>query len=730
MRQARMPSGKTYELEPGDLVDIDEDPDLFGADGSSKGFDFRSLWGTAYRNRVPMAIIVFVALLIGLASILFMPRIYEAEATVQIEQQATKVLGTEDLEPIASGQEADRFLQTQVDILNSRAMAKRVVDSLGLDKSSRFLNGMGASSLEDIGPAEKSELLLTALQKNLTLTLPRNSRVVGISFSSRDPELSAEVANAYAKQSIQANIQRKFSTGDYSRSFLQNQLELAKKRLESSERELIRYSRAARLIDASAGAAQSAVSEAPRSLVTANLVQLNTAYAQAKAVRLDAEQRWQLASHAPAMTLPEVLGNPAMQELAQKRAELNADLSQMRQHMRPDHPTVLQAMAQLKELEQRTNGLAENIRSSIQNQYTVARRQEAAVEQQVEALKSATLSEQERGVHYNILRRGVDTNRQMYESLLSRYKELSAESGVTNNNITIVDEADVPLKPSSPRKKLNMALALIAGVLVAFAYAYGREKLDDAIRDPRDVEAKLHLPLLGVIPAIPDVDLKAELDKSKSILSEAYHTIRTSVELSSNQGLPKSLVVTSSNKGEGKSTTSYALARDFAQLGRKVLLIDADLRRPSLARFCGGDSLAPGLSSVLARITDMEHAVLPGGVANLFYLPSGPLPPDPASLFAGAALDDLLTSVSDQYDLIVLDAPPVMALADSVEMAASAKATVFVVEAGSAHFGQAKNAVTRLRRGHANIVGCIVTKYDRRVAGYGENYDSYSADYK
>jgi capsular exopolysaccharide synthesis family protein len=725
-----MPAGKTYELEPGDLVDMDEDRDLLDAEGSGRGFDLRSLWGIAYRNRVAMAIIVFVALLAGLASILFMPRIYEAEATVQIEQQAAKVLGTEDMEPIASGQEADRFLQTQVDILNSRAMAKRVIDSLGLDKSDRFLNGMGASSLVDMTAGEKSELLLSTLQKNLTLTLPRNSRIVAISFASRDPELSAQVANAYAKQSIQANIQRKFSTGEYSRNFLENQLELAKKRLELSERQLILYARSARLIDASAGAAQTALTESPRSLITANLVQLNTAYTQAKAARLDAEQRWQLASRASAMTLPEVLANPAVQELAQKRAELNADLSQMRQHMRPDHPTVLQAMAQVKELDDRTNALAENIRASIHNQFTIARQQEAAIEQQVETLKSATLSEQDRGVNYNILRREVDTNRQMYEGLLSRYKELSAEAGVTNNNITIVDEADVPLKPSSPRKKLNMALALAAGVLLAFAYAYGREKLDDAIRDPRDVEAKLHLPLLGVIPAVPNIDLKEEMDTSKSVLREAYHSIRTSVELSSNKGLPRSLVVTSSSMGEGKSTTSYALARDFAQLGRKVLLIDADLRRPSLARFCGGDSTAAGLSSVLARVTSMEHAVVSGGADNLFYLPSGPLPPDPASLFAGAALDELLASISDKYDLIVLDAPPVMALADSVEMAASAQATVFVVEAGSAHFGQAKNAVTRLLRGHANIIGCIVTKYDRRVAGYGENYDSYSADYR
>ncbi|EIZ79040.1 exopolysaccharide biosynthesis protein [Novosphingobium sp. Rr 2-17] len=729
MRQARMYSGQPQELEPGDLDGLDVEREMLLASGRPSAFDIRALAGAAYRNRAAIGIILLVALLLGLASILFMPRIYEAEATVQIDQQTAKVLGTEDVEPAVSGTEADRFLQTQVDVLTSRGMAKRVIDSLGLDKNGRFFESLGDGSVADLTPVERDELLLSTLQKNLTINLPRNSRIVGIAFSSRNPELSAQIANTYAKQFIQANIQRKFSTGDYSRNFLQNQLDVAKKRLEVSERQLIDYSRAARLIDASQGATTVGGQEGPRSLVTANLVQLNQAYADAKAARLQAEQRWQQARGVPVTTLPEVLSNPGMQQLLQKRAELNADLSQMRQHMRGDHPTVLQAMAQVNELDQRTNALAENIRSSIRNQYVTAAKQETAIEDQVNTLKSATLSEQDRGVTYNILKREVDTNRQMYEGLLSRFKELSAQAGITNNNITVVDEADVPIKPSSPRKKVNMAIALAAGLIIAFAYAYGRDKLDDAIRDPRDVEAKLHLPLLGVIPAVPNADIRHELD-TRSLLVEAYHTIRSSVELSSNQGLPKSLVITSSNKGEGKSTTSFALARDFARLGRKVLIVDADLRRPSLASFFGAIENAPGLSSVLARMVDAKDAVVSGNEDNLWYLPSGPLPPDPASLFAGSAIHDLLAALSDQYEVIVFDAPPVMALADSVEMAAAAQATIFVVEAGSAHFGQTKNAVTRLLRAQAKVIGCVVTKYDRRLAGYGADYDSYSADYR
>jgi len=728
MRQAQIAGGRPFELDEGDLAGSEDGMAALGYNDQS-AFDLRAMWALLYRNRIAIILIIAGCLLIGLASVLFMPRVYQAVASVQIDQQTTKVLGTEDNEPVVSGSDADRFLQTQVDVLSSRAMAKRVADGLGLGKSDDFLIAMGDSSLSDLTPAERDERVGDTLIKNLTIDLRRNSRVVGILFKSRDPALAARIANAYSQQYIQSNIQRKFSTSDYSRDFLQNQLGLAKNRLEASERALISYARSSRLIDASNGATQQGESETPRSLITANLVQLNRAYADAKAQRLEAQQRWEQARDVPAATLPEVLSNQAMQQLLQQRAELNADLGQMRQHLKPDHPTVLRAAAQLKELDSQARTLGESIRNSIRNQFLTTQRQETAIEGQVNALKSQTLSEQDLGVRYNILRREVDTNRQLYESLLQRFKELSAEAGVTNNNITVVDSAEVPRKPSSPRPLLNMALSLIAGVGLALLYAYGREKLDDAIRDPRDVEAKLHLPLLGVVPEFTGANLQEALDAPYSDVAEAYYAVRSSVELSSNKGLPPSLLITSSNKGEGKSTTSYVLARDLSRLGRKVLLIDADLRRPSLHRYFDMPSGAPGLSSVLARLTPSAEAIHPATEGQPAFMSSGPLPPDPANLFAGTAVDELLHELSGRFDVIVVDGPPVMALADAVELASAAAATVFVVEAGTAHFGQARTAVSRLMRGRGNLIGCVVTKYNARKVGYTDDSDYYNYSY-
>jgi succinoglycan biosynthesis transport protein ExoP len=684
-------------------------------------FDLRALGALLYRDRLAMALIVAVCMLFGLASILFMPRIYQAVGSVQIEQQATKVLGTEQSDPAASGSDADRFLQTQVDVLTSRAMAKRVSDRLGLARDEDFLSAMGAGSLTELAPLERSEKVLDVLARNLRIDLRRNSRVVDVAFTSPDAALAARIANTYAQEFIQGNIQRKVSIGDYSRDFLRNQLGLAKDRLEASERALISYARASRLIDPSAGASRQTEAETPRSLVTANLIQLNRAYAQAKANRLEAQQRWEQAQAVPPTTLPEVLSNTAMQQILQQRAALSGEIGEMRQHLLGDHPSMLRASAQLNALDGQARALGESIRNSIRNQYLTAQRQESAIGEQVRALKAETLTEQDLGVRYNILRREVDANRQIYESLLQRFKELSAEAGITNNNITVVDTADVPRRPASPHPLRNLLLALVAGLALSLAYALGREKLDDAIRDPRDVEAKLNLPLLGVVPEFPDRALKPASRAPDAEVVGAHEAVRSSVELSSNRGLPASLLVTSSAKGEGKSTTAYFLACDLARRGRRVLLVDANLRQPALHRRFGVAADAPGFSSALARLVAPEQAIRPAAEGVPAFLPSGPVPPDPAKLFAGPAVAELLASLAEDYDAIVIDGPAVMPLADAVELATAAAATLFVVEAGAAHFGQARAAVARLTRAGANLTGCIVTKYHARKVGYTED---------
>lgn len=687
------------------------------------GIDLISIWSAIYRNRWLILVIVGFSLLIGIASILLSPRIYQAAATIEIDQRPVKVLGTEDLDPSVSGQEMDRFLQTQLDILNSRALAARVADDLQLAGNDDFLHAMGYKPVAGQTAELKRQSAIAALQSNLNLVLPRTSRVVDIKFQSRDPDLAARVANSYADNFISSNLQRKFDTSAYSRSFLQNQLGLTKVRLEQSERALIAYSRSAGLIDASTGAAQPGDTSGPRSLTTANLIQINAAYSAARSARVQAQQRWQQAQSTPLMSLPEVLSNSAIQNLTQQRAQLDALYQQQLQRRKAEHPEVQQAAAQIKELDRQITALAESIRDSIRDQYLVAQRQEGALQGNVGQLKGETLSEQDRGVRYNILKREVDTNRELYDGLLQRYKEISAQAGVTSNNISIVDRAE-PGEIISPRPVVNMSLAGLGGLVLALLVVFGREMFDDAVRSPEDVDVKFGLPLLGTVPRIGKRSSPmAELLNPRSALSEAYHAIRASIELSSGDGAPTTLLVTSSRESEGKSTTALALALDFAASGKQVVLIDADLRHPSLHATLNLPNMA-GLSNLLAQQRNVDDVIQKTDIAGFNFLPAGPLPPNPALLLARKHFATLLATLADRYDQIVIDSPPVLGLADATQLSAVAHGTIFVIEANRRHGGYAKLALRRLTSARANLVGAVLTKFDPRRLGYGPDYNA------
>lgn len=688
-------------------------------------FDIHALWLTIQREKFAIAAIMSVALALGVISLLVMTRIYEAHASVKIDQQVAKVLGTEENEPLASGIDAERFLQTEIDIMNSRMLAQRVAQGLGLASNDDFLTEMGVSTVFRENGETRQERVLNTLQKNLVTELKRNSRIVLIGFRSRNPELAAKVANAYADEFIQNNVQKKFQTSDYSLRFLKEQLAVAKGRLETSEKDLIAYARASHLIDASGGAKGQGAATGPKSLVTANLVELNDRFAAAEALSSQAQQRWEQANHAPLMTLPEVLSNDAISKLQARRAELEGSLNETLARLKPDHPSVIQAKAQITQIDQQIRMLAEAIRASIYNQYVVAAKQRGALAGQVAQLKSETLSEQDRSIRYNILNREVDTNRQLYESLLQRYKEVSSQSGVASNNITLVDNAEKPIKHTFPKTTTNLGLALTFGFLASWLYLALAEVLNNVLREPHDVETHFAIPLLGVVPKDVDGEISQALENPKSPVSEAYHSIRNSLQLSFAGNMPKTFVVTSSAKSEGKSTTCYALAHDFASIGRRVLLVDADLRRPSLHTYFAKQLSGEGFSTVLAGTCPIDKAIIKTKIENISFLSAGPLAPNPAALFAGDRIRELIGQMEQDYDLILLDAPPVLALADAPTLATAGGASIFVMEADSTNIVVAKRALGRLGDVGAHIVGCVVTKF-KNSSRNNQYYYSYT----
>jgi capsular exopolysaccharide synthesis family protein len=680
--------------------------------------DLKKIWSVLWRNRLLILSIIAVSLVLGVLSLFLVSPTYRASSSVEIEDQPTKVLGTEDFQQVGNN-DPDRLLQTQIDILKSRALAERVANGLNLASNDRFLVAQGISPK----PATRQEQIIGTLQNHLIVSLPRNSRVVPISFDSHSPAVAAMVANAYAENLIAGNLQRHYDTSSYSKEFLQNQLTLTKARLEKSEEALLSYARSVGLVDPSAGGGDpnSATNNAPRSLTSANLIDLNQSLAQARASRIQAEGRWREAQATPVMSLPDVLSNPAIQQMTQKRAELQSDYQEQLQHRKPDHPAVQQAAAALKELDGQIASLANSIRNSIHNQYQTAQQQESQLEGAVGQLKGATLAEQSLGIRYNILKREVDTNRQLYDGLLQRYKEVSAEAGVTSNNISVIDRADPPLLPVSPNPFLNMSLALFGGLIIAFGAVAALEVFHDGVRGPDEVETRFGTPLLGVVPRLIGSGASDALDQPDSQISEAYQTVRASVELSTEGGAPRTMLITSCREGEGKTTTAIAMARDAAAAGAKVILIDADMRRPSVHTVLNIPK-TPGLSNLLTQSLSADSVIRETDTPGLFVMPAGPKPPSPAELLSGAGFRALLTYLKEHYDQVIIDSPPVLGLADAPRLSAAVDGTMIVIEANRSQRGAIDAAIRRLTAARARIIGAVLVKFDPKKADVGANY--------
>ncbi|AHE52342.1 GumC family protein [Sphingomonas sanxanigenens] len=712
-------------------------------DEQDQGFrlNIGALIGILRRNWIPVAVIVALALIAGLVATLLATKIYRSAASVQIEQQTAKIVDTQMLEPATSIADANRFLNTQLAILQSRGLAIRTAERMKLFDNSNFLVAMGvkvdaAQTNTPEAIRQRREMVINLLRTNTSVELPTNSRVAQLRFDSPDPRLSAQVANGIADAYVTGNLERKFDTSAYARDYLAGQLAEQKQRLEDSERAMIAYARESDLVTVGgAGGASGGDSNGgegvskPQSLTSAALLDLNTAYTASRAERIKAEQRWRAAQRAPLMSLPEVIENGAVQALVGQRATLRGELQEQRRRHKADHPEVIQLNAQIAELDAQINRQATDIRDSIREAYQLTVGQEQQFDTTVGQLRSTALEEQGRQVRMNILQREVDTNRELYNGLLQRFKELSATAGVESNNVSIIDRAEPAFSPIKPRPLVNMAIALAIGLGLAALFVFARENLDDAIRTPDDVQRMLNVPALGAVPLLKAGENPfEEISNPRSAMAEAYQSIRTALELSTAHGVPRSLVFTSSRPSEGKSTSATATAQNLARTGKRALLVDADLRLPTLHKFLDLKNNAGFVSLLTGQKTVMDVRQ-PTGLEGFDFISSGPLPPAPAELLSEASLNRFLNDALAHYDVVVIDAPPVMGFADAPLIAAITEGTVFVVEADVAHRGAARTAIRRLVTSRANVVGAILTKFDAPALGYYNYNYSYSYEY-
>ena len=676
---------------------------------------------------------IAAALMVGLVITLLMTPQFTSTATLEIQRETrnfTMVEGVEGDSPATAAMDQE-FYQTQYGLLRAKSLADRVATSMRLFDSAEFFEMFNSDEADQwfengrlrVEASTRAERVREAgdlLLEHLSVTPQRMSRLVAISFTSPDPSLSKRVVDAWAAHFVQATLERRFEATSHARRFLEERLGQLRSRIDESERQLVDYAAQQGIVNlpATTPPAGEGAPVGERSLVADDLASINSELARASADRIAAQSRLGASGDATS----EALQNDAISRLRERRAELSAEYARMMTQFEPEYPQAQALRTQIERLDSSLAREEARVRTAIRQTYSSSVEREDALRDRVSQLKTGVLDLRRRSIQYNIYQREVDTNRQLYEALLQRYKEIGVAGGVGVNNISVVDDAEVPQRPSSPNILFNMLLALIAGALVGAGGTLVMEQIDEAVADPSEVEDILKLPLLGSVPKVANVDPVVELQDRKSAIAEAYLSLQTSLNFSTDHGVPRTLAVTSTRPGEGKTTTSYALAQSLARAGHRTLLIDSDMRSPSIHHLLEMEN-AEGLSNYLAGTDDLARLVRPTQYENLSVMTAGPQPPSAAELLSGERLAHLMAELRADFDHVIFDAPPVMGLADAPLIASRAEGTVFVLESHGTKKSMARVAVGRLRAANAQITGAVLTKFDSKRAHYGYGYD-------
>lgn len=687
---------------------ISEDPFKPNSDGSlfeSLDFDFERFGQQAFNLRFWLAGIVALALGIGaLATVLATP-LYQATARIEI----SKI--TVDLADTSGNRMADfrsdmQYFETQYELLESRFLAERVVEAGNLTRDAEFLNAF------DLGETASPARAASILQRNMTVEPLDRSNLVDISFSSPSASKSAELANLYASQFLDANYEKRFGANVQARNYLEEQIGELRDKLAVSERDLVNYANANGIVVLEQAGDEEGSRAAGQTLVGRGLAGLNEALTGAVAARIQAES---------ALRAGDFTGrdDAAMSGTRSNLAAAEANLAQLRSKFGPAYPEIKAAEAQVAVLRQAVNTSSSRDQGALQAAYRKALLEEQALASKVSQAKSGFLDQQNSSIEHGILNREVDTNRQLYDALLQRFKQLEA-SGAGNNNMTLIDRAQVPGSYYSPSLIRNLIIALLAAILIGILLVYIRETLDRTIRDPAEVRRQFGLNALGTIPRVPASDVIENLERRSSEISEAYAAVRTNLGFLKPESGPLVLMLTSSRPGEGKSLSTVAIARSFAEIGKKVLMIDTDLRNSGQAALLGSDVTGgSGLTTILVGEAEIEATIRTIPEHGFDYLPTGRKPSNPAELLAGPGLKSLIDRMRSVYDVIIVDGPPVLGLADSLEVSNAVDGILYVIESNEVNARVVRNALNRLRGGRAAIYGALITKLDDRNAAYG-----------
>jgi capsular exopolysaccharide synthesis family protein len=705
--------------------------------------DFRRFWQVIDRKKWPLlGFVAVVTLLVAIVAFTRTP-VYRASATLLIESKPVQVVSIEEIYGLDT--RSQEYYATQFEILRGRPLAEQVVDSLGLAEHGTFVADDGRVfpdwrswlPFSDTGhPAaitgDPLQAIIKEYFRNLSVQPVRNTQLVHVHFESEDPALAARVANAHAQAYIDSMVDARVTVTESAAAWMTERLGEMEQALLESERQLQEYREQEKLIDV----------DGLRSLparevndLNSRLVEVRRSLSQA-AITYSQVASIEDASPEALQGIPAMLNDELVREFLQAEAAARQRVAELQKRYGPQHPNMIAAQAELAEARNNLRAQQNSVAAAISKEYEAVRAEEAAL---LRALGEAEQRYQEVGrkeSQLSALQRVVDTNRKLYELFYNRVSETSATEDLKAAQARIIAPAVVPSFPVKPNKSLMVGIAAFAATLVGLLVAFLQEALNNTVRNVADVEEKLQLPLLGMLPLLKSKARKngspgnVYFDANVPGFSEVIRTVRTSISLDNMQHPHKVIVVASSVRGEGKSTVAISLAQAFAQM-EKVLLVDADLRHPSIGKALGLPGHRAGLAELLAGDTQLNKCIAHNEDYALDVLSSGFVPPEPLKLLSSQRLVNALMVLRRHYDRIIIDTPPILPVSDALVLAKQSDTVIFVAKCDATSTRQMNLALDSLARVDVRVSGVVVTHLDARKArkygeyGYGSNKHSY-----
>lgn len=718
--------------------------------------DLVEYWWAIRKRRATILTTVFIVFAVGLFATLKQKPVYKARALIEIQKENPDVPTLQELFQVENI--SDTYLETQYRILKSENLARRVIAQLRLEQVAEFgmpiENSSGSQTLAANLPHaiagdpprthETNSEVLKKFQERLDVEPLKRSRLVEVTFESHDAKLAAQVVNSLASAYIEQNLDARWEASQKASEWLSQQLLDMKAQLEKSEDELQKYARENGLLflETDKGTTENIVAQ--------RLRQLQEELTKAQADRYAKESFYRLVQEGDFASIPGVFDDKMMQDLTEKLAELERERSRLITNFNADYPRVKEIQSQIDESESVLAREREHAATRITKEYRAAADREAMLQGAFKEQQGQANLVAEKSVQYQILKREADTNKQLYVGLLEKLKETGVSTSLKATNIRVVDPAYPPKKADRPRIALNLSLALVLGLALGIGIAFLQEHLDNTFKTAEDLERVLHVPALASVPAVDSLNGghgmhnliqrarqlgNEDKDRTGSTphwnriegngqnlgLTEAFHGLRTSVLLSTAKHPPTSLLVTSAQGGEGKTTVAANLAVSLAQLGERVLLIDADLRRPSLHNFFGNKG-STGVVNFLTGEADWRTLIYHGAPAGLDLLFCGPVPPNPADLLSSEFMPALIREASKEYKFVVVDSPPLLNLADSRILSTLVDGVILVVGGGITPRDMVHRAFLSAVDAGSHVLGAAINFTDTSRGYYSSYY--------